>query len=52
MTREEMLNDVIRKYGFEAPETIRFARVCEKPSEMDVEILYGALMAMNVDEDE
>lgn len=52
MTREEMLNDIICKYGFEAPETIRFARVCEKPSEMDVEILYGALMAMDMNEDE
>lgn len=52
MTREEMLNDVICKYGFEAPETIRFARVCEKPSVIDVEILYGALMAYEVNEDE
>ena len=30
MTREEMINNVIRRFGFEAPETIRFCTYCEK----------------------
>ena len=28
-TREEMLTEVIRMFGHEAPETIEFARKCE-----------------------
>ena len=30
MTVNEMLNNVIRKYGFEVKETLAFARLCER----------------------
>lgn len=29
MTREKMIEDVIRKFGFEHKATIRFCRMCE-----------------------
>ena len=30
MTREQMLDNVIAKYGFEVEETIEFAYLCER----------------------
>lgn len=30
MTKEEMMNMVIRKFGFEAKETINFCKTCQK----------------------
>lgn len=52
MTREEMLTDVIHKFGFEAQETVRFARTCETASQMAVEIFYSVLMAYDMSEAE
>lgn len=31
MTRTDMLDGIIRKYGFEHPRTIKFAAMCEDP---------------------
>lgn len=48
MTREEMLTDVIRKWGFEHRVTIRFANACEKyKTERAVKLLYRWSMAIN-----
>ena len=44
MTREEMLTEVIRKYGFEAPETIRFASYLERFHEDAIMVAYQWLM--------
>lgn len=43
--REKMLNNVIRKYGFEVRETINFAVVCEKSAtDAQVKKVYDYLM--------
>lgn len=31
MTRDDMLDGIIRKYGFKHPRTIQFAAMCEDP---------------------
>lgn len=43
--REQMLDNVIRKYGFEARQTIKFANACEKSSNEAVNKMYARLMA-------
>lgn len=48
MTRNEMLTEVIRKWGFENKYTIRFATACEKwHTEKAVELLYRWTMALD-----
>jgi len=48
MTRDEMLTEVIRKWGFEHEFTIRFATACEKwHTEKAVELLYRWTMALD-----
>lgn len=42
--REQLLDDVIRKYGFEVDQTIRFAEVCETARIEVVEEAYMKLM--------
>lgn len=43
--REQMLDNVIRQYGFEARQTIKFANACEKSSDEVVNKMYAKLMA-------
>ena len=46
MTREEMLTDIIRIFGFEHPTTIRFAGYCEKfQSDITVKVAYNIIIA-------
>ena len=43
--REEMINKVIGRYGFEARETINFAKVCEQSiDDNNVKRIYDYLM--------
>lgn len=42
--REEMMDKVIRKYGFESKKTIRFCRVAESARIEVVEELFQKLM--------
>lgn len=42
--RKQLLDDVIRKYGFEANQTIRFAGVCEIARIEVIEEAYAKLM--------
>ena len=43
--REEMIDNVIRRYGFEARETINFARVCEQSiNDNSIKRVYDYLM--------
>jgi hypothetical protein len=43
--REEMIDKVIGRYGFEARETINFARVCERSiDDVNVRKVFEALM--------
>ena len=48
MTREEMIDTVIKKFGFEDDRTIWFCRVCEYPAspfnDKMVEISFNAIM--------
>lgn len=44
MTREEMMDAIIRKFGFEAKETINFCRKCEKYNYAIVKLEYMRLM--------
>lgn len=44
MTREEMMNNIIRKFGFEAKETINFCKKCEKYNYAIVKLEYIRLM--------
>lgn len=44
MTRWEMLDLVIRKYGFEVEETIEFAFLCENGTEKQIEETFKELM--------
>lgn len=42
MTREEMLTNIIRKFGFEHQNTIHFARLCETcRSEKSLRVAYS-----------
>ena len=49
MSREEMIDDVIKKFGFESEYTIWFCRVAECPeseiNDLLVEIAYQAVMS-------
>lgn len=41
MTKEEMMNKIIRKYGFENPKTVLFFTVCEKEKDLQkIETIY------------
>ena len=52
MTREEMINNVIRKFGFEAPETIRFCIYCEEfQNDKVITIAYTWLMNRSAKEE-
>jgi hypothetical protein len=43
--REQMLDEVIKRYGFEAKETVNFARVCEHSiDDNNVKKVFKALM--------
>lgn len=46
MTREEMMDNVIRKFGFEHEMTIQFCTMCESPrfTDLVVEVAYNYLM--------
>lgn len=46
MTREQMMDNVIKRYGFEVDETIGFCSVCEDTSISDFEVcfIYNLLM--------
>ncbi len=57
MTKEEMMNDVIRKYGFEHPWVILFCELCEEWEDEKVrneglENLYIIMMAHKEIEEE
>ncbi|MDV3428240.1 MAG: hypothetical protein LIR50_14680 [Bacillota bacterium] len=48
MTRDEMLTEVIRKWGFEHEFTIRFAKACDKwVTDKAVELLFKWTMALD-----
>jgi len=42
---ERMIDDVIRKFGFEARQTINFCRMCERENINRVEKRYNELMS-------
>lgn len=46
MTREQMMDKVVRRYGFEVEETLAFCRMCENDSFSDDEVkaIYNSLM--------
>ena len=44
MTREQMLDNVIARYGFEVEETVEFAYLCENGIDRQVIETYEALM--------
>ena len=46
MTREEMMDNVIRKFGFEVKETISFCSMCERGNVANerIEARYKELM--------
>lgn len=46
MTRKEMMDNVTKKYGFEAPQTIAFCVACEDSifSYNDIITIYNSLM--------
>ena len=44
MTREQMLDNVIARYGFEVEETIEFAYLCERGTNEQVAQTYEKLM--------
>ena len=44
MAREQMLDNVIARYGFEVKETIEFAYLCEKGTNQQVAETYEKLM--------
>lgn len=48
MTREQMIDNIIKKYGFEAEETINFSRVAEKCTDAIVELKYDFYMKNNI----
>ena len=51
-TREEMLTEVIRMFGHEAPETIDFARKCETypDNNLSLDRLEGEIAKMKTKE--
>lgn len=50
MTREEMLTNVTRKWGFEHKFTIRFAKACESYyCDFTVGVLYRWLMSLDLE---
>ena len=52
MTREEMMNEVIKRFGFEAPETIRFCTYCEEfQSNKVITVAYMWLMNRSAKEE-
>lgn len=57
MTRDEMMNNVIRKYGFEHPWVIQFCKFCDEWEDVKVlndglESLYIAMMTHKEIEEE
>lgn len=57
MTREEMMNDVIRRYGFEHPWVIQFCKQCEDWEQNEwndkcLKNLYLAMIHYQVEEEE
>jgi hypothetical protein len=52
MTREEMFDNIIRKFGFEAEETIRFANYLDKYNTTDkdklLKIAYHFMMTKKI----
>ena len=44
MSKWEMLDKVIMKYGFEVEETIEFAYLCEKGTDKQIEETFKNLM--------
>lgn len=53
MTREEMLNEIIRKRGFEDEYTIEFARMAETIINIDIlRLAFAVMMAMPVMDEE
>lgn len=44
MTRDMMLDEVIRRYGFEVRQTIKFAFLCERGTDEEVQTMYNKLM--------
>ena len=57
ITREEMMNDVIRRYGFEHPWVVQFCQFCdewenEKVYNDGLESLYIALMTYTMPKEE
>ena len=50
MTREEMFNEVIHKFGFENPYTIMFAECVENQDEK-LEDIFESLMNKNIEEE-
>ena len=51
-TREEMLTEVIRRYGFEDPRTVEFARKCESypDNNLSLDRLEGEIAKMKTKE--
>ena len=54
LTKEEMMNDVMRRFGLENPWVIAFCNACELGilSTKTLELLYTAKMEENDEEDE
>lgn len=49
MTREEMLNNIIRKFGFEANETIRFADYIDRyKDDRALNVTYNWMMRKKI----
>ena len=45
MTRQEMMDSVIRNWGFEHPATLYFFEVCERETDKDIiEVAYEFAM--------
>jgi hypothetical protein len=45
MTNEQMMDNIIHKYGLEATETIHFCRLAERhPSGLITKVMYNYLM--------
>lgn len=44
MTREQMMDNVIARYGFETRETINFCFLCERVCDSEVQKVYDYLM--------
>lgn len=57
MAREEMMSDIIRRYGFEHPWVIQFCKFCDEWEDKKVyneglESLYIAMMTYKETEEE